>query len=92
MVEMLLLVHLARTVHIYISLYLRTNNVGVGVSNPSYRLEVDGIVSGNNVMGTSFSTTNFTQLWNDGAIMCKTGQYLRFGQVDGFGNAVNWLE
>jgi hypothetical protein len=73
-------------------LYLRTNNVGVGVSNPSYRLEVDGIVSGNNVIGTSYSTANFTQLWNDGAIMWKTGNYLRFGSVDAFGNATNWSE
>jgi hypothetical protein len=63
---------------------IKDGNTGFGISNPAYKLDVNGIVSGNSVVGTSYSTTNFTQLWNDGAIMCKSNQYLRFGQVNSF--------
>jgi hypothetical protein len=79
--------------------YFKTNNyvtfpngnVGIGTITPSYKLDVNGSTR---VSGHVIATdgTNFTQLWSDGAVMVKTGGYLRFGTVDAIGAATNWSE
>lgn len=68
-------------------------NVGIGTTAPGYTLDVNGSIrSPNNIFVDYNNGTNFTQLWNDGAIMCKTSQYLRFGTVDTINTATNWSE
>ena len=67
-------------------------NVGIATASPAYKLDVAGIIKGSDVIGTASGSANFTQLWNDGAIMSKTGNYLRFGTVDTIGTATNWSE
>lgn len=72
--------------------FLSSGNVGIGTTNPSQKLEVNGTIKANTVIGTLDGGGNFTQLWSDGAIMCKTSSYLRFGTVDTFGTATGWSE
>ena len=68
-----------------------TGSIGINMTTPAFTLDVAGIIHSTSPIATD-ATSNFTQLWNDGAVMCKTGEYLRFGSVDAIGGAANWSE